>query len=530
VGREVTALNLLKQGREKKADKKIGVFFRSDIMIRRIAQLRFILLGVLVVLVVGAGITIAAMPSILDPLKEWWNGIVEDRSSPKEEVEGAELFYDAQQNAGLRLRPETVEGLEIKPVKAQPATKPRPLPPQIGTVNYDNDRLFTIRSRFAGEVAEVRQVAEPNGQYTPTKLRPLRFGDPVQPGDLLAVVWSQQLGQAKSALVDAISQLNLSEAQLERQKAAYFDAALSLGTLAMTERQVKGDWNNYNSAERSLRMWKLSDDEIKQLKDQAKKILDKNVKRDPKEEAENWARVEIRVPKFPPYIDPKTLNLVVVEKNTNVIDMVDPINSPPLFKIADLSRLQVWVHPPEEYLPILRDRLKDGAARPLKWQIRFQSESPDTPPLELPVLQIAHSLEPNQHTPMVIGYLPNPEGKFLIGQFVTATIFIDPDPDTVEIPTEALNEVEGQALVFVQPDPQKLEYTLRRVAVVRRFKDVTYIRSKLTPEDEKVSESEKPQGRRPIQPLLPGDLVVTRGVVEMTAALEDLVTRERTRK
>jgi cobalt-zinc-cadmium efflux system membrane fusion protein len=143
------------------------------------------------------------------------------------------------------------------------------------------------------------------------------------------------------------------------------------------------------------------------------------------------------------------------------------------------------------------------------------------------VVQIAPSLEPNQHTPMVMGYLDNKENKYLIGQFLTATIYVPPDQNTVEIPTEALNEVEGQALVFVQPDPQKYEYVLRRVAVVRRFKDVTFVRTELTDEDKKVSEAEVKARRRPIQPLKEGERVITRGVVELTAALEELVTKER---
>src|SRR5262249_40687550 len=151
--------------------------------------------------------------------------------------------------------------------------------------------------------------------------------------------------------------------------------------------------------------------------------------------------------------------------------------------------------------------------------VRFQSEPANTPPLELDVLQIAPSLEPNQHTPMVIGYLDNPAGKYLIGQFVTATLFMPPDPDTVEMPTDALNEAEGRPLVFVQAPEQPREFTLRRVAVVRRFKDVTYARTRLTPEEEQTSREEVRRGRRPIQPLLPGERVVTRGVVEMTAAL-----------
>ena len=493
----------------------------------RRAYLRFMLIGALVLVVTTAVVGAMAIPGVRGTLAEVWEHKNKATAEEKEADQGAELIRDGRGHVGLRLTSEAARGLKIEPEEANEAKKARPLPPQIGTLNYDNDRLFTIRSRFQGEVAEMRKVLDTDGSAAQTQTRPLRFGDKLKQGDLLAVVWSQPLGQAKSALVDAISQLNMSEAQLQRQFAAFYDAALSLGTLMNTERGVRGDVNSLNAAERSLRMWKLTDDEIKELKEEAKKLLDKNYKRDPKAEAEKWARVEIRVPCF---CDNPNAELTVVEKNTNINDMVDPINSGPLFKLADLSRLQIWVHPPEEYLPLIRERLKQSGAEPLRWEIRVQSDPADAPAKVLPIVQVAPSLEPNQHSPMVLGYLDNSDGKYLIGQFVTATIYMPPDKDTVEMPTSALNEIEGQALILVQPDPNKNEYIQRRVAVTRRFKDVTFVRSKLTDEEKKINAEEGKNGRRPMEPLLPGERVLTRGIVELTACLEDLVTKDRVLK
>ncbi len=145
-------------------------------------------------------------------------------------------------------------------------------------------------------------------------------------------------------------------------------------------------------------------------------------------------------------------------------------------------------------------------------------------------MQVAPSLDPFVHTPMVIGYLPNKDNKYLIGQFVTATIFVEPDPNTVQIPTDALNEVEGESLVFVETDAKKHEYMLKRVAVDSRFQDVSFVRSTLTEQDKKLSEAELAKGRRPLEALLPGERVVTRGIVEMTAALETQLAKHRLEK
>jgi cobalt-zinc-cadmium efflux system membrane fusion protein len=489
-------------------------------------RLRWIILGAIGVLLTAGVVAALAVPGVADTVKGLWSAEKKKKTGSDETPGSAQLWRDAKGNIGLRLTDEAVKGLGIAPVAAKKAMQPRPLPPQIGTLNYDNDRLFSIRSRFPGEIAEFKQVEE-DTTGSPTR-RPLRFGDKVKQGETLAVLWSRDLGEKKAGLVDAMCSLQLSRDTLARQYDLFKDGALSLAAIKASERQVKGDTNAVHTAELLLKMWKLSEQEIHDIKAEAQTISDQKKVRSTDYE-QRWARVEIKVPRFHDAKDPSAkLNLVVVEKNTNVNDMVDPINSPPLFRVADLGRLQIWVHPPEEYLPSIRDSLKKG--KKLKWQIRFQSDPPNTPPLELEIVQIAPSLEPNQHNPMVIGYLDNPEGKYLVGQFVTATIYMEPPPNTVEIPTEALNEVGGEAMVFVQPDPAKREFVLRRVAVVQRFKDVTFVRSELTPEEEKTSAREVERGRLPLSPLLADERVVTRGVVEMTAALEAQKTQQRDEK
>jgi cobalt-zinc-cadmium efflux system membrane fusion protein len=442
-------------------------------------------------------------------------------ASSQDKDSAATLVYGRDQAPGLRVTKEGVNGLGIKPVAAKAAIKPRPLPPQIGTVNYDMERMFLIRSRFQGEVVDFATTDEVGPSGTPKK-RPLRFGDKVKEGDLLAVVYSRELGEKKAALVDAVINLRLSEDTLKRHSKLFAEGALALATLRNSERQVQLDTNALLTAERTLIMWKLSKEEIQQVKNEANLIHDQQKARDADAEVKKWARVEVRVPRF----TGENRELVIVEKNTNLGDMVDPGRDMPLFRLADMSRLQIWVHPPEEYLPVFRRMLDAPERGKPAWQIRFQANAQE-PPLELEFAQIATSLEPNQHTPLLIGYLPNPNGtKYVVGQFVTATILVPPEPNTVEIPTEALNEVGGEALVFVQPDPTRDEFFLRRVVVVQRFKDVAFVRSELTAEDLRQSAGDVTRGKRPVEALHPGERVVTHGVIELTAALEDLLTKE----
>ncbi len=514
---------------------------------------------------------------------------------------------------GLKLTDVMIKSLDLTTAEVVPA-QVRPLPAQIGTLNYDNETMFLIKCRFNGELQSVMKVKDKVYTQEPPyeKLieRPLKFGDKVKQGDVLAVFWSVALGTAKAAFVDGISAVRLSQDTLDRQMRLIRDGAISEGTVKYAERQLQGDNNNLLAAERSLRMWKMTDDEIEALRKEAYDILDSRLlhptgritriddtgmmvlrsnedkegkfynfateckffrtkkdgteeikeglkaavfqklgkngvgaqivtnakgeatqvvvgkERDVLDEVNRWARTEVYVPWFDKAHPDRELTLV--EKNTNIGDIVDNTNFGTwLFRVADMSRLQIWVHPAEEYLPLIREALKNETAKKnggLQWDIRLQSE-PHAPPIKLPVDLICPSLEPNQHNPMVIGYLPNKDHKYLVGQFVTATLYMPPDEGMAEIPTSAINEYNAQSFIFVK-DKEPGHYSIRRVAVVRRYADYSVIRTILRPQDEKFSADEVKEGRYPLRTVEHGEHVVTHGAVEMTTALETLITKE----
>src|SRR5439155_1795970 len=95
--------------------------------------------------------------------------------------------------------------------------------------------------------------------------------------------------------------------------------------------------------------------------------------------------------------------------------------------------------------------------------------------------------------------------------------------------TRALNEENGQSLVFVQPDPTKAEYALRRVAVADRFRDVVFVRSQPGPGDGRAPPAAATTRSRPVEPLRPGDRVVANSVPLLTVALRDPLAREETK-
>ncbi len=477
---------------------------------------------------------VAAMP-VIRPVVDRWIGNGHAQAPDPADRPHKDATHDLVRDAEgrpvlpptLHLSANAARTLDITPettVAVKAATEPRPLPPLDGTLAYENNGLFPVRPRFGGEVAEITQIphdpAEQEPDFTkPTPTdweakptRPLDAGDRVKKGQLLAIVWSKDLGDKKAALIDSLIDLRRDEAKLKELEGLWQKGSTSAASVYEAQRTVQKDRNQANAAERTLRMWKLDDKEISEIKHEAATIHE--AKRDPRKEM-NWARAEVRAPH----------DGVLVEKNTNLGAWVDPVNGNPMFLIADLSKLAVWAHPLEEYLPALQKLMDRRDSGGLRWKIRLYSE-PNAPPLEGPVLRIAPSLDPNQHTLLLMGRIPNPRGRLLVGQFITATILVPPEPGLVEIPTTALNEQDGQSLVFVQPDPKKPEFAVRRLAVADRFKDVIFVRSKLRPGDDRGPAKASLRGPWRVQPLLPGEHVVTRAVPLLTVALRDLIARE----
>jgi cobalt-zinc-cadmium efflux system membrane fusion protein len=502
------------------------------------SDLRKVGLVAVIAIIVVVGI-VAAMPTV----RHWLNGgQKKNGNSGPVSQPSHELVRDAQGRLvkpyTLRLSPTTVQGLQVRSEEVKKASN-LTLPPQTGTLGYDTDRLYSLRSRFQGEVIRMGEFLEDTGVASPSekrlKKRPLGPGDPVKKGETLAVIWSKELGDRKVALVSALLTLNVDQETLKRQEEIYLKGSLPEATYRASKSKVELDLTAVNAAEASLGISRLTPDEIEEIRKEAR-VVQKRLQGKPEtpeqrktrltEELRKWAKVILVAPR----------DGVIVEKNTNVNDMVDPSRDPPLFRIADLRQYLININFQEEYLPLLEPLMGSPGQSDLRWKVRLEAGL-DLPALDLPILRIAPSLDPSQHTAVVVGRIANPvvdsQGRtrrLVVGQFVTATMQVPPGSDVVDMPTNALNDVDGESLVFVQRDPAKADFELRRVVVVRRSKDVTQVRSKLTPEEQTKSGEEVRQGRRPLGTLQVGDHVVTRGITEMTDALADLVAKARKQK
>ncbi len=376
----------------------------------------------------------------------------------------------------------------IDQVKAVEAPTQRRKFNMFGSTMLDPTRLVRIRARFAPcEVVQIGQHAvmpgEPGNRSGTTEFRELRPGDRVKKGDLLGVFFSVDVGSKKNDLLDALVQLQLDQK-------IYDNALLSGGAIPEVLflnywRAVQGDRNAVNRALNNLKVWNIPQEEIDALHEEARKIsADKNAwyqtpegrwvkgekqgkggKYDPDKENENpWGRVTLRAP----------FDGIVVERNVTVHEIVqDPTTN--LFQIAQVNRLLVMANAPEDELPTLNNLMNSVRPSDREWTVRTVGAAASTG-LKGPIEEIGYLIDPNQHTAIVKGYIDNPEEKIRAGQFVSATVEVPPPEDVLEVPIEALVEDGPNCIVFVQTDPAKHRYQMRRVQPTHRFDKTAYVR------------------------------------------------------
>jgi cobalt-zinc-cadmium efflux system membrane fusion protein len=404
---------------------------------------------------------------------------------------------------GLEVLPETVQSVGIKTEPVPKQATPR-LMVLSGSLAFDPNHLYGVQARFPNvEVIEIGKTKVPafDAFGSPTQReRPLQFGDRVKKGDLLAVVWSKDLGEKKAELVDALSQRHLDQSLLEKLEDLWGRGLTTEAAYRQQERNVQMDTNAADRALRTLMIWKVPEEEIEAVREEARNVIARKSMRHDPEKEKNWARSEVRAP----------YDGTIVEKNVTLGRIVDPTFD--LYKIANMKTMAVYVHAYEEDMRTLQ-RLRDGLApRRVPWEVRLTADPRGRVLKSEGIEQIGYVVDPNQHTNIVWGVVDNSDRELTAGQFVTATIPLPPPPGVVSVPLSALVEDGSESIVFVQPDPKKERYfSMRRVLVVQRFHGGAYIRSELT-------EAEKARG---LQELKPGERIVIQGGMELKAALED---------
>ncbi len=494
----------------------------------RIASALMLLL--ITILVVGAMAVSGILPM------GWLLGEAHAKTTPQAErlkvdlVEGKpqtlRVPLDVRKSLGILKRNSDQVAIAQPPKKGVSLVLP-------GSTALDPTRLLRIRARFApAEVVKIGEITEPPDRRVKGEsvYRELRSGDRVAKGTLLGVFYSVDVGSKKNDLYDALVQLKLDEEILERSEKARGNVPEIF--ILNAKRAVLGDRNAITRAENTLRAWGIPVEDIDAIhkeaeqadldvarsarekdmeKSKSAKAKEKEARDKAKQEQlERWARVELKAP----------FDATIVERNVAAHEIVVD-GTTNLFVLAQVDRITVVANAPEDDLPLLQ-RLGYNQRRCTIQTVG----APTDKALEGPIDEIGYLIDPNQHTAVIKGYIDNIKDKdgswrLRAGQFVSVTVNLPPPENVVEVPMNAIVDDGKQCAVFVQPDPASSEYILRRVVVTHRFDRTAFVRSTLSEEEQKVKPEDRDQGVRTPEALLPGDRVITAGVLELKKELED---------
>jgi cobalt-zinc-cadmium efflux system membrane fusion protein len=410
------------------------------------------------------------------------------------------------------------KGVDLLAAPRRPdAARPLVLP---GSTMFDPSQVRRIRVRFApAEVVRVGPIGTAPVPSFGTRVEPREFraGDEVGTDDVLAELYSPDVGNKKNDLYEAVVQQRLDEVILTMAEKA--SGSLPPVTLWTYRRNVEVDRSASRRAENMLKTWDIPQKDIDAVKKEAQEvpILEGRLpKEDPAAEAERlkrWGLVLIKSP-FTGDDGARRNPPVIVERNLGDKELVID-NTQNLFVLARVDRLTVVVNAPEDLLPELNEL--QGRAR--RWTIHTAADGGAG--IEAPFDDISFLVDQNQHSLVIKGRIDNPGRLLRGGLYVTATIRLPPPRDVVEVPVPAVVDDGKQSVVFVRDPRDPDRFTMRRVQVTHRFPDVVYVRSKPFGPKEALTEAEAAEGLPPREPLTEQDRVLLSGVLELKKELED---------
>jgi cobalt-zinc-cadmium efflux system membrane fusion protein len=345
----------------------------------------------LFIAVFAAGIAFAVwVPGVIATLRP---GIVAKKEAPQPETKAA----SASRKQTVAMTDERIRLARIELAKAEPGDIAKRLTVP-GTILPDADRVAHVAVKLAGTVAELRK----------------NIGDDVVKGEVLAVLESREVADAKSEYLAA--RLN-NELQ---QDLANRDKTLWEGRAIPEQQHIK----SRNAAAQSAMRFDIARQKLMALG-----VEEKEISEIPRAAEGSLRQQNIRAPISGRLVERK------VELGTAVGR--DSLETE-LFVIVDLSKVWVELSVSSADLALVREKQSvDIAARggqAGKAQIVFVS------PL----------LDKETRAARVVAALENPDRAWRPGTFITAAIAVARKQATVVIPTASIQTMDGRKAVFVR--------------------------------------------------------------------------------
>ncbi len=322
---------------------------------------------------------------------------------PGSDREPREAAADKAPRAGVvQLTPEavTTSGIVSRPVVRGEFRTFRDFP---GTVQPNENELAEITTLVRGRVVAV--FAD--------------FGKDVKAGELLANLYSTDLGAAQSAHLVATAKLQVAMLAYERARDLLEGKAVSRAEFERRQGEMISARSEARETRHRLELMGMRDADIARL--------------------EREQTIRAVVPIAAPF-DGR-----IITRNVTRGEVVESTHK--LFTVADLSDIWVMASVPERDLRFIR--LHQSV------EVRVSAYPDDL--FAGTITYLGDILDPATRAMRVRVTVPNRDKRLKPEMFATVRVHAAPEPDVLAIPTSAVQGDAGRPLVFVQLDSARFE-------------------------------------------------------------------------
>jgi cobalt-zinc-cadmium efflux system membrane fusion protein len=271
-----------------------------------------------------------------------------------------------------------------------------------GETQFDPTRTVEIASTGSGVVVSVDRL----------------LGERVDEGDVLAVIRSTELGEAKAAFIEAQARYELATKSFEREKALVEKGISGKVDYQSAQRDFTAAKGQLAAAEKRLRIFGLNEKEIEAARSG--------------ENGARFADLSLRAPR----------RGAIVRQSVTQGRFVETSES--LYTVSDLSNLWVWCDLYERDLATLQNTLRRAGGVPVKIHVRAFRGRTFPGVIDL----IGSEVDRQTRTIKVRVQVENRDGRLKPGMFATVEARIREGEQALLLPRSAVLADEGQAFVF----------------------------------------------------------------------------------
>lgn len=274
--------------------------------------------------------------------------------------------------------------------------------PLTGQVQLDRTKTVDVVPAGGGRVKRVQTF----------------LGDPVEKGDILAVIHSDDLGQAKADFLEIQSALELAETTFNREKNLYEKKISSQADYLAAQNTLSAAHAAYAAADKKLRLFGLETEQIATIREEKKNG--------------SFADLILRAPQAG----------TVIAQHLSVGQIVDAAET--ICTLADLSSLWVWCDVYEKDLAVLHEHASKGKLLAATVSVKaFESAA-----FKGEVDFVGNLMDEHTRTVKMRVQVKNPEHLLRPGMFADVEVEIPLNGQMLAVPQTAVMTDAGEHFIF----------------------------------------------------------------------------------